>query len=817
MPKPNAAAPVRPSRRRRLLRAGAVLLGALAVLAAAAAGLLALGLRASLPQVDGVRAVPGLGAPVTVQRDARGVPTITGSGRLDVARGLGFVHAQERFFQMDLERRLAAGELAELMGPAVAKYDREFRIHRLRSVAQRVLAQSGAAERAGLQAYADGVNAGLGALGARPFEYLALGSRPVPWRPEDSVLCLLAMFIQLQEDPGFQQSRLGYMRDALPPALFAFLQPAGTEWDAPLSGGAMAQPPVPGPEVFDLRRLGAPGSGRVPAKAPARVRAEAGPEAAALGSNNWAVAGSRTADGRAILANDMHLGISVPNTWYRASLAWSDGGGPHRVTGVTLPGTGAVAVGSNGRVAWGFTNSYGDFRDLVVLDQPAGDPDVYRTPDGPRRLEHLRETIRVRGARDQTLEVTESIWGPVVDTDHRGRRRVLRWVAHDPEAVNFRSQELETAGSVPEALAVANRSGIPAQNFVCADAQGHIGWTIMGRVPRRVGFDGRVPVSWADGSCRWAGWLDPAEVPRIVDPPGGQLWTANARVVDGPGLARLGDGGYNLGARARQIRDDLRALARPGERDLLAVQLDDRALFLARWRELLLRTLDARATGQDPRRAELRRLVEGWGGRAAVDSAGYRMVRGFRIMVQELAAAPFAQAFRLKDRDEDRFRVGFGPQGEGPLWALVTQRPAHLLDPKFKDWDALLLQAADNTIARLSQGGTLAQHTWGRLNAPAVQHPLSRAVPFLGRWLDMPRLPIPGDAHMPRVQDREFGASERIVVAPGHEADGLFMMPCGQSGHPLSPNYGDGHRDWVAGRPGPFLPGPAVHVLRLVP
>jgi penicillin amidase len=786
---------------RRILRFCGILLAAL-VLAAAAGGLWLRGrLVASLAQVEGERRLPGLGAPLSIERDARGVPTLRGASRLDLARGLGFVHAQERFFQMDLQRRLAAGELAELLGPPVLTYDRRYRPHRFRSVAREVVARAGPDERAFLEAYAAGVNAGLGALGARPFEYLLLRSDPVPWRPEDSALCLLAMFIQLQEDPSHRQSRLAYMRDALPPKLFAFLAPAGTEWDAPLTGAPFPQPPVPGPEVCDLRRLSLPG--------PAAVPEPEEPEFP--GSNNWALAGTRTPDGRAILANDMHLAISVPNTWYRASLVWPG----HRVTGVTLPGTGAVAVGSNGRVAWGFTNSYGDFRDLVILEQPAHDPDSYLTPAGPRKFEHARETIHVKGAADVPLDLLETIWGPVVDTDHKGRRRALRWVAHDPEALNFHAGP-EAAGSVAEAMAAANRAGIPAQNFVCADAGGHIGWTIMGRLPRRVGFDGRVPVSWADGTCRWDGWLTPEEYPRIVDPPGGQLWTANARVVDGAWLARLGDGGYDLGARARQIRDDLSVLKGARERDMLAVQLDDRALFLARWQKLLLRTLDAQAVRGHPRRAEMRRLVAGWGGRAATDSAGYRLVRGFRMVLQGQVAEPFERAYRLNG--ERRFKVGFLGQSEGPLWALVTQRPAHLLDPRYRDWDAALLAAVDGTIKILTRDGTpLSQCTWGRLNAPRVRHPLSRALPFLSRWLDMPTLPIPGDSFMPRVQDREFGASERLAVSPGHEADGYFMMPCGQSGHPLSPNYGDGHLDWVAGRPGPFLPGPAAHTLTLVP
>jgi penicillin amidase len=185
------------------------------------------------------------------------------------------------------------------------------------------------------------------------------------------------------------------------------------------------------------------------------------------------------------------------------------------------------------------------------------------------------------------------------------------------------------------------------------------------------------------------------------------------------------------------------------------------------------------------------------------------------VLMEELAE-PFFRAYRLNG--ERRFKVGFVGQAEGPAWALATQRPPNLLDPRYKTWDEQLLHAVDTTIERiLKDGGTLSQHTWGRLNTPKIQHPVSRALPFLARWLDMPRLPIPGDAYMPRVQDRVFGASERFAVSPGHEADGYFMMPCGESGHPLSPHYRDEHLDWVAGKPGSFLPGPVMETLRLVP
>ncbi len=792
-----------------------LLLGAIAalVVVAAVGGFwLRAQVRGSLPVVDGEVVIRGLSAPVLIERDSLGVVTIRGATRLDVARATGFVHAQERFFQMDLSRRRAAGELAELFGPAALPADRALRIHQFRARARRIVAAASAADRALMEAYAAGVNAGLASLKNAPFEYLVLRSDPAPWRPEDAILVVFAMYVQLQDENGSRESVYGVMHDLLPEPLYEFLAPRGTEWDAPVVGEPFRTPAIPGPEVWDLR---AQPTTTVELQAP-QMRWSEGVADEVAGSNNWAVAGSHTTDGRAILANDMHLAIRVPNTWYRASLVYRDDRGrERRITGVTLPGAPVVVVGSNGAVAWGFTNSYGDWSDLVVLEPAPGDSDAYLTPEGPRRFEHHREVVHVKGREDEVLDVVTTLWGPVVDRDHRGRRRALRWVAHDPEAVNLGLLRLEKASSVEQALELANRTGVPAQNFVVADSAGHIGWTILGPIPRRFGFDGRLPTSWADGSHGWAGYLSPAEYPRIVDPPGGRIWTANARVVSGPMLAKLGDGGYALGARARQIRDDLFAVDKAREGDMLRIQLDDRARFLQRWHDLLLQILTPEAVAADPRRAEFRRLVEEWGGRAAVGSAGYRMVRAFRIFLSREVFGVLTAACRAAD---SRFSYGWVPQREGPLWRLVSEQPAHLLDPRFRSWQELFLAVVDSTIDRfVRDGSSLAAHTWGERNTTEIRHPLSRFIPGVSRWLDMPRLQLPGDSNMPRVQGPASGASERLVVSPGHEEDGLFHMPCGQSGHPLSPYYRKGHLAWAYGEPRPFLPGPAEHVVRLVP
>ncbi len=795
----------------RWLKIGGVALIVIVLIAGGLAGWIYRSVVRSLPLVDGEVEVAGLSSAVSIERDVLGVPTIRGEDRLDISRALGFLHAQERFFQMDLLRRRAAGELAEFFGGVALNADRASRVHSFRRRALERVAELSEAERRLLTAYSEGVNAGLDALGSKPFEYLMLRTEPAPWREEDSALVLFAMFFVLNDATGSRESDLGLLQDLLPPELAEFLAPMGTEWDAPIVGEVFETPPIPsavGP-MDDVVAASDDGS-------------QAGVlEAVALaGSNNWAVAGSRTADGQAILANDMHLGMAVPNTWYRVVLEWpaDDGcGSIHRLVGVTLPGLPALVAGSNTRVAWGFTNSQGDWSDLVIVEVDPANPDRYRTPDGWREVESHSETIAVRDSEPEAIEIRSTIWGPIVDQDHRGRPRAIRWIAHDPGGANLGQFALEHVGSVEEAVDTANRIGMPPQNFVCADSSGRIGWTIIGRIPRRIGFTGRVPTSWADGTHGWDGWLEPEEYPRVIDPTDGIIWTANARVVGGEMLEIIGHGGYALGARARQIRDDLLALEKPDEENMLAVQLDDRALFLDRWRRFLLDLLDEEAVRGEPNRAEFRDLVEGtWTGRASVDSTAFRLVRAFRSFTFERVYGWLTAPCEAADEGFNIYRIH---QAEGPLWRLVTEEPAHLLDPSYESWREALLAVVDSTIEHFETevGDELAAQTWGVRNILSMRHPLSRAVPTLGRWLDMPRQALPGDSHMPRVQSPGWGASERLAVSPGREDEGYFHMPAGQSGHPLSPYFGAGHDAWVEGRPTPLLPGPTETVLTLAP
>lgn len=771
-------------------------------------------LRGSLALLHGERTLPGLTAEVLVERDAQGVPTLRAQGRDDLARALGYVHAQERFFQMDMLRRAAAGELAELLGAPLLDQDRNLRRHRFRERGNGVLAGLDPEQIRQLAAYTDGVNAGLADLDSRPFEYLLLRVKPEPWQPVDSILVLYAMFLDLSLAGVWTEAAWAVVADTLPPELADFLLPVGCRWDAPLQGEPLPLPPLPSPAAVNLRAdETAPPAGDGDEEQPAVPRAET------AGSNCWAVAGDLTAHGGALLANDMHLGLQLPNIWFRAVLEWTEPR-PGSVVGVTLPGTPALIAGSNGHVAWGFTNSYGDWLDLITLETDPVDESRYLTPGGWRQIDRLAEIIAIKGADPDTLWLEETIWGPVWERDHRGRPVVLRWVAHDREAVDFRLMDLAMSRDVDQAVVIANRSGIPPQSFICADRYGDIAWTVAGRIPRREGYDGRLPRSWADGTCSWRGYLSAAEYPRVIRPAEGRLWGANARAVGGTDLERMGDSGYGLGSRSRQIRDDLRALDRPVEADMLAVQLDDRALFLDEWRQLVLQTLAAAPAPADSAvaadRTEFLRLVtDGWSGRANPESIGYRVMVAYEWLLRREVMDALTKSCRQVD---DSFDHRWLPQRSGVVWELVTRQPPHLLDPYYRDWTDLLLQIIDRTMERVEhsriEGG---DYRWGVRNTIVVAHPFGDFIPQLSRWLATAPRELPGGSHMPRVQHPHHGASERLVVSPGREEDGLFHMPGGQSGHPLSPFFLAGHTAWEEGQPTPLLPGPGKYLLILQP
>jgi len=813
------------------LRLLASVLSLLVLLAAGAGTWFYFQLRGSLPKLDGTQTLPGISAAVTVTRDDLGVPTVKAATRLDAAQALGFLHAQDRFFQMDLLRRRAAGELAALFGEKAVPADRLSRPHHFRELAGRVLASLPPARRALLDRYTAGVNAGLAALGRKPFEYVVLRAEPAPWRDEDSILVIYAMALDLLDADGSYEHSLSTISDKIGPGVLDFFAPVLLPGDAALDGTTGPAPQIPSARLIDVRAGATAVATPIGSDHAFADAASAAPDASLRpGSNSFALAGAHTATGAALLANDPHLSLRLPNVWYRAVLEWHDSAA-HRLVGVTLPGLPLLVIGSNGHIAWGLTNSYADVGDLVAVDINPISHNLYkvRGRDDLLEIQHHHDVITVKGGADVTVDTDWTDYGQIVGLNAKERPLAWHWTFHDPAAVNLESADLETATDVASAVAIAHRSGIPPQNFLVADEHGDVAWTITGRLPRRVGFDGRLPVSWLYGDRQWNGFLPPDEVPTLTTHAapnatafasapavsGGRFWTANNRLVGGDALALLGDGNYDGPPRAAQIRDDLAKLDHATPRDLLGVQLDDRALFLARWQKLLLDTLTPEAVAAKKTRGAIREQVGHWEGHASVDSVSYRLVRAFRLQVAKLVFTPVFASCVETQHDFDWHRFNY----DDALWAIVSEKPMHLLDARFADWQALLLAAVDGVTDDLDHEDVAIAHaTWGRRNTLDVNHPIGGSLPrWLGGWMNLEPVPLPGDSNMPRVQSPDFGASMRLVVSPGHEDEGLFEMPGGQSGHPLSPYYRAGTEAWEKGDPAPLLPGKTTHTLTLTP
>ncbi|WGS87257.1 penicillin acylase family protein [Methylomonas sp. UP202] len=791
---------------RRVTKWGLYVGSAVFALATVAAGLGYWWLARSLPDLDGERRLPGLVAPASIVTDRHGIPLISADSRVDAARVLGYLTARDRLFQMDLMRRKNAGLLAEIFGGMALPSDIQARTYGFSDLAWRVLTKLPQAHRDYLEAYADGVNSYLAQNPVLPFEFDVLSYRPEPWKPEHSLLIVLGMFENLTAWVESGERMLSVMAQTLPVDVVEFLTPDSDRYTDSLMRHALSlRPPKPVPvaalQTLLARRAAATGS---LAAAPALTLA---------GSNAWAVAGAKTVDGRAILANDMHLGISVPNIWYRVELDYPK----VRAAGLNLPGTPILVVGSNRHVAWGMTNLAGDFLDLVRLEINPDDADQYRVGAEWRAFGERRETISVKGGESKIVTVRETIWGPVARQDLLGRSVAIHWSALDADAVNLEIMALEQSETLSQALDIANRGGGPQLNVLLADDAGHIAWTVTGKIPRRFGGDGAVSRSWADAQTGWRGYLAPGEMPRVIDPPEGYLLSANERRFAADFPVPVGHQ-FAPGFRAYRINQRLAQMTQPSEWTLFNLQQDTDTEFYAYYQQLALQLLTPEVLAQRPALSGLRDYLLSWNGRADTGSLGLPVLIEFRKQLIDTVFTPFLSACKQADPSF----VYAWSYVDTPLQALLNARPAVLLpDPGARSWEAFLLarlEASAAAVASRFPGLPLMELTWGRQNVVGHAHPFSKAVSALADLLDMPRQPLAGcGGYCVRVTGPDFGASERLIVSPNHFQEAILHMPGGQSGHPLSPYYRDQQPYWLAGLPLALTVGRPEHTLLFNP
>lgn len=787
-------------------RLGLLIFGTAALAAVAGCIVAVLAVRASLPPLDGRTQLVGLHEPVVVSSDAYGIPTIAADSREDAVRALGFVQARDRLFQMDLLRRSGAGRLAEVLGEAVKETDIRQRGLGFGPTAKAIVARLPREQRMLLEAYVEGVNAYLAQMRTPPFEFLLLGYRPDRWEAEDSLLIVLGVFQMLSGTDEEERAKT-VMKRTLPPDVVVFLVPETDPYTEAVLGKAEIGTGSSAIPVQALAALRRPVASSSMSKA-ALVRERR----TGLGSNGWVVHGTKTADGRSLLANDMHLDVTVPNIWHRVQLRY----GSVELAGVAVPGIPVVIAGTNGAVAWGVTNVEGDFLDLVPVEVNPVDPGSYRAPDGWRTFTVRRETIKVKDGQDVTTEFKDTIWGPLSEQPLLDQPVAVHWTALDPQAVDLGQLDMDRVQSVGEAIAVMTHSGGPANNVLLADREGHIAWTYTGKIPVRRGFDGSSSVSWTDGRTGWTGYVTPEALPTITDPPSGFVVSANHRMLGRDYPYVIGHSFAN-GYRAFRISQRLEAMTNIRERDLLDLQLDSAGQFYEFYRRLAQDLLTDSVVAANPSLAAARRVLEAWNGKADADSLGFGLIVRFRDILTRSVFSPFLSSCRERDA-----RFVLTGDLDTPLRRLLAVQPPELNpDPeRFPGWPEFLVGAVEDSVRELEAefpSVALSELTWGQINRANFSHPLAEALPGLSRLLNMSDGPLPGCGQCVRVMNDGLAASQRLVVSPGHPDAGILHMPGGQSGHPFSPHYRDQHPYWSKGLPLPLLAGNTLHTLTLVP
>ena len=764
-------------------------------------------LRLSLPALDGNSATYHVNAPTELSRDELGQAVIIANDIFDAAYALGFAHAQDRFFQMDLQRRAASGSLSQWVGDIALDVDKKARFHQFEKRAKAVFDNLPSKQQELLVRYAHGVNDALSEYTLPPFEYLAAGVDIKQWRPTDSILVIYSMYLDLQGS----QVELDLAREALLSTfgddLYSFItQPSNYQAALDASEIPLLDSPIPdypaslrpithSPEDSNDESLEREPEDESAQKlndndntAIARAQYN-GTELPDIGSNNWAVTGSHTTSGAGLLANDMHLGLRVPIIWYRAQLNYQESGSDVQVTGVSLPGIPGIVVGTNGHIAWGFTNANLDNVDWIELDETTPTSTV---------------TERIPLPDDEhTFEFEVSSYGPVKELN--GKRYALNWVAHHPFAANLNITNFGTAKNIQTAIKIGQRIAIPTQNLVIVDEDGNAVWLPGGAVMERQ------QASFTAIPEQEAVNITPKralKLPMVLNPDMGRIWTANARVISADDFKIWGDGGYALGARGQQIRDRLFEKDTFTETDFYAIQLDNHARFLIPWQHLLYGLLNMQDIEFKPDLAYL----NSWDECACEDSVGYTLVKYFR---QEVVQTLFGGVLSTLDQQGVNSRTllrGIEPA----VWQLIHSQPESWLPANIESFDELLVDAYRRAKHKLLDKyspveANMETLAWGKVNALSVKHPFADQIPLVGNMLNMQLVEGFGDTYMPAVQAPSFGASERFFVSPGHLEDAILTLPGGQSGHPLSEFYASGFNDYATHAATPLLPNEPIY------
>lgn len=722
-------------------------------------------LMSSLPRIEGRMPIKGLELPARVARDHAGVPHISARSVRDAYFAIGWVHAQDRLWQMEMNRRIGAGRLAEVVGDKALPTDRFMRTLGLYRLAEANVEKLDKPTRDALQAYADGVNAWLRDHWHRlPPEFLVLGYRPEPWRPADSLVWGRLMSLQLTNDWRDEVLK-GKLAGRLDARQLRDLWPATPE-DAPVTLATKLADPI-------LTSL---------------------PEAATprLASNVWAIAGTRTASGKPLLANDPHLGFQAPVLWYLLSVEAPG----LSLAGATVPGVPFHLVGHNGRIAWGTTTTHADTMDLFV-ERLVGD-DSYQTTQGPERFGTREEIIKVKGGGDEKLVVRTTRHGPVIsDLTAKGLTKggevlALRATALEPDDVSAQGIYKINRAIDWRSFSLALKDfQSPVQNFAYADVSGTIGFATAGRVPLRKGGTGGMPIKGWTGEGEWTGWIPAEKMPQQVNPKSGKLVNANNRVVSDRYPYPIASA-WPDAFRAQRIEDLLKDRKDLTVNDMAAMQLDTLSLPALELKELM-----EGAVTSDARAQQAAKLISAWDGRASRDRAEALI---FATWLEELWRGLFA------DELGEDFRSFLSVRPAVLSNVLVSAR--HWCD----DVNTLEAESCEQQIGRALEralqeltarhGADMAAWKWGDDHQAAFDHPLLGHVPVLARLANLTTATDGDDftvsrgSYLPKSFRHTHGSGLRVVYDLADLSKSRFIIATGQSGNPLSRHYDDLMQPW---------------------
>ena len=778
---------------------------------------LAIGAWMVLPDTDGVLALQGLTAEVRIERDADGIPTIRAQTRDDALFGLGFVHAQDRLWQLETHRRIGSGRLSEALGERAIDNDRFLRALGVRRAAEAQWARAGTDARAAILAYTAGINAYVTqAMVARPPEFVMLGLPVERWTPQDTLAWATMMAWDLGSNWGAELLRLRLsmtlpverIHELLPP--YPGTTPLPTADFATLLRGLKLQG-----TMTQVARLAAPESG-----------------VEGVGSNNWVVHGSHTVTGKPLLANDPHLKLSVPALWYFARL---EAPGLH-VAGATMPGLPMVVLGQNEHIAWGFTNTGPDVQDLYLEQVHADDPMQYRTPDGWARFDSVVETIRVRGKPAVPFIARSTRHGPVISdaggpTDGAvgpGFVLAMRWTALDADACTVDAGlAFNQAQSAAEFVEKSRLYVAPMQNMVVADSAGHIAMVSAGRVPlRRADNDlkGLVPAPGWDARYDWAGFLDAGLTPREMDPERGFIATANQR-VHGPDYPHFITSEWTVPYRYDHIMERLAATPKHDLESMRAMQSDAYSPATAR-----LLPVIRRARSSHPLAAAAQRELAGFDATMSVDKAAPLI---FWAWARQLTEAVFAD-----EVGPALFEAQLGSRNfRDALEGVLQRNDAWWCDdkttPEPETCEAQVDRAFTRALEELEarHGADVTRWRWGDAHVARSEHRPFSKVGLLAPWFET-RVPVGGDTYSINVSKVSMRADpltgERYLSEHGPSFRGIYdladpsrsrvMQSTGQSGIVFSPLYRRFVAPWAQVHDVPlWAAGPPAHTLVLAP